>query len=74
MAVSAARMGNTIHWAETSQRNYESALARVADAQAKRKAAMKRCIGDGMTHTATAEIFGVTRAYVSNVVAGRQGK
>ena len=65
---------NAIHFAEQSARNCDAAAAQLADAQRRKVQAMVRCRAVGMSFTEIAEIFGVTRGYVSNVVAGRQGK
>lgn len=40
----------------------------------RRLEAMVRCIRAGMSYSETAEIFDVTRGYVSNVVHNQQGK
>lgn len=60
--------------ARQAQRSYELAGRKWFEANDARKASMTRAIQDGLTYTEAGAVFGVTRSYVSNVVANRQGR
>ena len=57
-----------------AEREWKVRQAQYKAARTKRLLAMEACVSAGWTQAATARIFGVTRAYVSNVIARRQGK
>lgn len=60
--------------ARAVERTYQDRLTEMGDWRKLRRDAMARCIRVGMSHSETAAIFGVTRGYVSNIVAGRHSR
>ena len=57
-----------------AQREWKVRQAQYKAARTKRLLAMEACVSAGWTMAATARMFGVTRGYISNVIARRQGK
>ncbi len=60
--------------ARAVERMYQNGTDEMVELRKLRRDAMARCIRVGLSHGETAAIFGVTRAYVSNLVGGRHSR